>query len=445
MKKRFSIPENMLGYIFVAPAVLFIVVIALYPILGSLFMSFFDVRLNDQTKNDMYFNYRIDMEKVTEPLKDMQEEAFVREFDKQAKKVDSSKAEEVKNKIASFKSKLLSEKEVKDAFDALYKMLEDGKPITNQNNKIVPISQEKSNQLKSDILKISEKAKTLSTKKNDYASFVADKCKRIHDSAFVTPNFIGIKNYQEILGKEMIVKNEKTGEMQLERAGKATYNTFAFTVISVILELLIGLGMALIINKQFKGLGLVRAAVLVPWAIPTIVSAMMWLFMFDGRTGIMSFLFHKIGIIPDPTFMLTSESGPFISVVLADVWKTFPYIALLLLAGLQAIPRDLYEASSIDGASKVQQFFMVTLPLLKQTLLVTVMFRTMDAFRVFELPYMLTPGVTNETLATLTQSAINTTDFGKASVYGAIMFVLTLMICLMFIKVMGKNALRVSK
>jgi trehalose/maltose transport system permease protein len=163
-------------------------------------------------------------------------------------------------------------------------------------------------------------------------------------------------------------------------------HTLVFTVVSVGFETVLGIIIALTIHSNFKGRGLVRTSMLIPWAIPTVVSAQMWKWMYIDVYGVIpDFFGHKLGLMDPHTALLANSRTALLAVIAVDVWKTTPFMALLILAGLQIIPEDIYESSSIDGASKVRQFFDLTLPLLKPSLLVALVFRTMDAFRVYDL------------------------------------------------------------
>lgn len=167
--------------------------------------------------------------------------------------------------------------------------------------------------------------------------------------------------------------------------------TLVFIAVTIPLELLFGLAIALVLNEDFRGRGLLRAVVLIPWAIPTVVSSQMWRFIFNDRYGLVNFaLFgadtaRYIAPLADPYLAM-------ISIMAAEIWKTTPFAALILLAGLQGISDDLYEAASIDGASSWQKFRHITLPLLKPALLLALLFRTIDALRVFDLVYVMTQG-----------------------------------------------------
>jgi ABC-type sugar transport system permease subunit len=167
--------------------------------------------------------------------------------------------------------------------------------------------------------------------------------------------------------------------------------TLIFVFATIPLELVIGLGMALVMNEAFRGRGWLRAIVLIPWAIPTVVSSQMWRFIFNDRYGLFNFLFfggevsRYLAPLADPTL------AP-LAIIAAEVWKTSPFVALILLAGLQTIPDELYEAASIDGATTWQQFHQITLPLIRPALLLALLFRTIDALRVFDLVFVMTQG-----------------------------------------------------
>lgn len=179
--------------------------------------------------------------------------------------------------------------------------------------------------------------------------------------------------------------------------------TLALTGTTVALELVLGLVMALVLWTPFRGRGFVRAAVLIPWALPTAVMAMAWRWIFNADYGVMGDLLFRFGLVPSPqTAFLADARSAFWAIVLADVWKTTPFMAILLMSGLAAIPDELYEAAAIDGAGPVRRFFTVTVPLLRPTILVAVIFRAIQAFGLFDLVYVLTgggPGGRTQTLA----------------------------------------------
>ncbi len=172
--------------------------------------------------------------------------------------------------------------------------------------------------------------------------------------------------------------------------GFAISNTFKFAIVSVVLETVLGVVFALVLNAEFKGRAIVRAAVLVPWAIPTIVSAKMWAWIMHDQFGVMNAMLRSAGIIDHNIAWTADPHYALWSVVLVDVWKTTPFMALLTLAALQMLPRDCYEAAHVDGIHPIKVFFKVTLPLIWPALMVAVIFRLLDALRVFDIIYVMT-------------------------------------------------------
>jgi multiple sugar transport system permease protein len=236
-------------------------------------------------------------------------------------------------------------------------------------------------------------------------------------------NFIGLEGYGRLLSDQ--------------RFFGALGNTAIFTAISVTLELTLGMLLALVMDRSVRGIGLVRTTALIPWAIPTAVSALMWTYLYDGTSGVVSMVFAQLGLIDSPRLLLTSAGGTMASAILADVWKTTPYMALLLLAGLQVIDRGLYESSAIDGAGPFRTYFKITLPLLKPSILVALVFRTLDAFRVYDLIQVLTNG-TPETLSIYAYNVmISQSNYGYGSVIVMGMFLLVALIALVYVKVLG--------
>ena len=231
----------------------------------------------------------------------------------------------------------------------------------------------------------------------------------------------------------------------------AFWNTIVFTVSSVAIEAVFGIIVALVIHSNFKGRSLVRTSMLIPWAIPTVVSAQLWRWMYNDVYGVINDLLvvrlpqlfdwipvigdniaglfpdKKIAFIADPTWALPS-------IIMVDVWKTTPFMALLLLAGLQVIPSDVYEASTVDGASKWQQFWQITLPLLRPALLVALIFRTMDAFRVFDVIFVMR-GVAPETMSLAVyarQQLIDLQRLGLGSAAAVVIFLCIAVMVLMY-------------
>ncbi|MDP8925777.1 MAG: sugar ABC transporter permease [Actinomycetota bacterium] len=214
------------------------------------------------------------------------------------------------------------------------------------------------------------------------------------------------------------------------------YNTVIFTVVSVTLEFVLGLGIALAVNRAFRGRGLVRAAILVPWAFPTVISAVMWRLMFQNQIGIIQYVASQLGVISEP--ILGDRTLLLIGAIAVDVWKTTPFMALLLLAGLQTIPGEVYEAARVDGANVLQRFFRITLPLLRGAILVAVLFRTLDSYRVYDLFWAMS----NRELTSLSTYVyesvrISQLQFPVGNAAAVFIFVTGFLIALFFIKVLG--------
>lgn len=237
--------------------------------------------------------------------------------------------------------------------------------------------------------------------------------------------FVGLDNYREIFSDSRFWQTMK--------------NTIFFTVISVFLELVLGLSIALLLNRPFAGRGIVRAAVLIPWAVPTVVAAQMWRWIFNDKVGILNHMLNTAGILSESFPWLSSIDTARFCIILADVWKTTPFIVLLLMAGLQLIPEDLYEAAMVDGATGLKRLVFVTLPMLKPIILVALLFRTLDAFRIFDLVYVLTGGAfKTETLSVLTADmTFRCSDYGQGSALAFIMFCCIMLISWFYIKILG--------
>jgi trehalose/maltose transport system permease protein len=195
------------------------------------------------------------------------------------------------------------------------------------------------------------------------------------------PSFAGIDNYLFIFSDSDF--------------WHAVWITLIFTFFSVIIESVLGLTVALVANSKFKGRTFLRVAILIPWAIPTVVSSQIWRWMFNDIYGVVNIILANLHIIPHKLAWLATPATALPVIIAVDVWKTTPFMSLLLLAGLQLIPSDLYEAASIDGATGIRKFFAVTLPLVTPTLLVALIFRTLDALRVFDIFYIMVGGQGN--------------------------------------------------
>ncbi|RWR01372.1 ABC transporter permease [[Pantoea] beijingensis] len=221
----------------------------------------------------------------------------------------------------------------------------------------------------------------------------------------------------------------------------AVWNTLWFTTISVSLELIFGMLLALLMNQPFRGRGLVRTAILIPWAIPTIVSAKMWGWMFHDQYGVVNNLLMHIFGMKSHLAWIAEPALSMWAVVIADVWKTTPFMALMLLAALQLIPADLYEAARVDGASAWQRFRRITLPLIMPAAIVALIFRVMDAMRIFDLIYVLTSNseATMSVSSYARQQIMTYQDMGSGSAASVLVFMMVAGIAASFLYVQRLN------
>jgi multiple sugar transport system permease protein len=240
---------------------------------------------------------------------------------------------------------------------------------------------------------------------------------------FNITRFVGLNNYLSLINDT--------------RFWNALKNTVYFTGLSTALELLLGLSIAILINREFRYRGLITAIILIPWAIPTVVSARMWELMYNSDFGVLNYLLgSKINWLGSPAWAMHAA-------ILADVWKTTPFVILLLTAGLRVIPQELYRAARVDGAGSWYIFSHITLPLLKPVIFVALLFRTLDAFRVFDIIYVLTgggPANTTETLSVYAYKVLfQTMQFGYGSTIAVMVFLGTASISLFYVKLLTRG------
>ena len=219
---------------------------------------------------------------------------------------------------------------------------------------------------------------------------------------------------------------------------KAVWDTLVFTVVSVLLETILGLGIALVVNSPFQGRGVIRAAMLVPWAVITVVSARMWQWMLaPTRVGVINVIFQMLGLGDGNIAFLTQPEWQLPSIIMVDVWKTTPFMALLLLAGLQLIPDELYEAARVDGAGPMRQFISITMPLLRPTMAVALVFRTLDALRVFDVFQVMLAQSRYSMASYNYYQLIGNRAMGKASAIGVIIFIFIFIFAVLYIRMLG--------
>lgn len=247
------------------------------------------------------------------------------------------------------------------------------------------------------------------------------------ETGFVSEDeqFVGLDNYAAVFKGD-------TGRL----FWNSFWNTNFFTVVSVAIEVVIGVAMALVMHHAFRGRGIVRASILVPWAIPTAVSALLWRWIFQAD-GIANEILNR-------QILWTTEGFQAkIAVIVADTWKTAPFIGLLVLAGLQLIPKDMYEAARVDGASAVRQFWAITLPLVRPVLLIAVLFRILDVLRMFDLPYVLI-GANKRSVETVSMLAFEEAAnlrYGPAAAYATLLFLYVALVAYAFVRLLGADLL----
>ena len=235
--------------------------------------------------------------------------------------------------------------------------------------------------------------------------------------------FVGLSNYADVLGSSIWWTD--------------VFNTLVITVASVAIELVLGMAIALVMHRAIFGRGPVRAAILIPYGIVTVVAAFAWRYAFDPGTGFV----QGLPLISDAADPLANRGGSFVVIVLTEVWKTTPFMALLLLAGLSLVPDELHEAAKVDGANAVQRFFRITVPLMRPAILVALLFRTLDAFRVFDSVFIQTRGANDtETVSILGYNVlINRVNLGLGSAVSVLIFICVILIATFFVKGLGTS------
>ena len=272
-----------------------------------------------------------------------------------------------------------------------------------------------------------------------YLSFQADKGLDPTTGLFTDGGFAGFDNYlywltQRCLGADGTATVCPPGTLATD-FWPAVRNTLFFTLVTVSLETILGMIMALIMAGNYRGRGLVRAAVLIPWAIPTAVTAKLWQFIFAPQ-GIVNSLFGL-----DVAWTTDPWAARF-AVIIADVWKTAPFMALLILAGLQMIPKETYEAARVDGATAWQRFTLITLPLVRPALMVAVLFRTLDALRMYDLPVIMISSSSNSPTAVVSQLVVEDMrqgNFNSASAMSTLIFLLVFAVAFIMIRFLGAD------
>lgn len=244
--------------------------------------------------------------------------------------------------------------------------------------------------------------------------------------------WVGLENYQTVIDDDSFWNAFKV--------------SMIYTFVSVPIEMVLGLGLAVLINRNFRGRYVALGAILFPWALPTIINAEIFAWLFHGQYGVINDILVRIGILDETFSFLAKPDAALYSMLFVTIWKTTSFVALILLAGLQSIPSDLYEAAKIDGASKIRRFWHVTLPLLKPVILVALIFRTLPAFQVFGLPYGLTDGGPGESTTTLVlwahRKTFNSLNFSEGAAAANLITIMALIICLIYVVVLYEPEVR---
>ncbi len=405
MKRKMTFKQ----FLFILPLLVIITIFSIWPILTSFSYTFFDYQLNDIQRSKLSFSGSFNAKTFKENSE------YIKIFlndDAGAVANDKAASKDFAAVVAGAQ-----------AYQQEFAEIPTGKLSAGQSDAF----QKKTESLKAEVNALYQKYPDDSFENRKNLPMIFEEVSK----AVEPSNFIGFKGYQKIAGDT--------------RLFTALWHTILFTIVSVFFEFVVGLALALIMNKAIRGIGIIRTSALIPWAIPTAVSALMWSYLYDGSNGIISHIFASLGLISAPEHMLLSGGGAMTAAILTDFWKTTPYMALLLLAGLQVIDRGMYESSAIDGAGKIQTFFKITLPLLKPSILVAVLFRALDAFRVYDLIAVLTgggPGGSTETLSIYAyKTMFSQTNFGYGSIIVMFMFVCVLIIAALFVKVLGANVI----
>ncbi|MEN6596091.1 MAG: sugar ABC transporter permease [Clostridiaceae bacterium] len=393
---------------FLLPLFLLLAVFAIYPIITSVVYSLFDYRTNDQQVAGLYTSGNFNAPLFTEDC------GYINWFlEDDITLVDQADQAELTDAMAKMDELALRYAEIGD---------------------IKKVSSAEEAEITASVAAVKSTVQAVYERNTDITFYNGwDKLNTIFsemDSCLISSNFTGLASYGKLLSDTRFFHSLKS--------------TAIFTVVSVFFELVFGMALALIMNKAIRGIGGVRTTALIPWAIPTAVSALMWSYMYDGSSGVVAKIFADIGLIASPELMLLSSGGAMTAAILADVWKTTPYMALLLLAGLQIIDQGLYESAKIDGAGPVRTFFGITLPLLKPSLLVALLFRTLDAFRVYDLIAVLTGGAQGtETLSIYAYKLmIGQNNYGYGAVVVLAMALCVAAIAFLFVKVLGAEIVR---
>ena len=426
---RRGLSEGWLAFFLILPTAVVILSISVYPILRTVWYSLFDLRLNHPTRNSPHFSYSLDVEQYCDAYNSLQTQLnkSLKQLESQAEGREAVEA--LLESLNTFHEDLFSREDQANQFQLVKELYDRYEAVSSDAMKYMALSENAVSQYKEFCASLHE---TMSVFPEAWLSQSKALKKAVQaidafDFAIVEPNYQGFGNY--------------TRYLQNSRLWASVLNTALFSFIAVAFETCVGIMLALVMNQRFAGRGIVRASVLIPWSIPASTSALIWKFMYDGQYGVVSRVLTAMGVIASPAIILTTRAGGLFGMILSDIWKTSPFMALLLLAGLQTIDGSLYEAAKVDGSTPVKSFFHITLPLLKSSILVAVLFRTMDTFKAFDLPSVMTYGANNTEFISLYAYKLMFAqmDFGSGSTISIVLFFMVFMICMFYIKVLGAD------
>lgn len=425
-----GLSEGWLAFFLILPTAIVILCISVYPIFRTIWYSFFDLRLNHPTRNKTHFSYSLDLEQYCDALNSIQSQ--LKKAQNQVPEDDEKTSLDIQEMLTlldNFHNSLFTRKDREELYTTVQDYYDRYEAIADENIKYLSISDNELKDYKAFCASLHSTASSFSDESLSASKALKKSVQAIDtfDFALVEPNYLGLGNYIRYL--------------QNNRLWNSIANTMIFSFIAVAFETCVGLILALIMNQRFVGRGLVRASILIPWSIPASTSALIWRFMYDGQYGVIAKALAALGIISSPAVILTSRAGGLFGMILSDIWKTSPFMALLLLAGLQTIDTTLYEAARVDGSTPIKSFFHITLPLLKSSMLVAILFRTMDTVKAFDLANVMTYGANNTEFMSLYAYKLMFAqmDFGTGSTISIILFIIVFLICMFYIKVLGAD------
>jgi len=430
--KRTGLSERHTAYALIAPAVLVILAVALYPLIQTFYISLFDMRLNHPTRDARHFTYKVDVERYAD-LIFRGKSAFEGALSEELPTGVRSELDDAQDKLDQLHDQLMVNQDRVDQYEEVLDIIATYQPVRERSLRYFRISREEADTFIDLSRPLHEKVRSAVSRVEDPGRQLTaiDQISQDLPRSVVQPNFVGLGHYVRHFGNP--------------RLWSALLNTVTFVGFAVFFELVFGILIALLINRNFFGRGGIRATVLIPWSIPAAVSALIWRYMYDGQYGIVSEGLASLGLIGDASAMLSTGTGAMISLIVADVWKTTPFMALIILGGLQTIDNTLYESARVDGAKRFQQFFRITLPLLKNTIMVAVIFRSLDTFKVFDLVYVLTAGGPANATETLSVYAyrlmFRQMNFGSGSAVAVVVFVCIAILSIIYVKALDSDML----